>query len=201
MYNISNNFTDDMMVNSINGTVDEHNRVSIMWEWPENAEYRYCFIFTVEDDEPLGQLLNSKTPYIFETAFSIRYTSEIYNLSIQFKIFPAKRLENGDYIIINQMKGNCSAKFYKRIHLSYNIKYKKSFMSDYIKATLCFNNLKELGDDYIAYRCIGKGRDELLFPIDLGKFREQNSFEVILFKNEQIEIVLNEKQREYIRLV
>lgn len=202
MYKIINNFSDDMTIKCVNGTVDEHNRVAVTWEWPENPEYRYCFVFTVEEeDDSLEQLLASKTPYIFEMAFGMRYTSEIYNLSTQFKIFSAKKLENGDYLVVNQMKGNSSDIFYKRIHLIYSIKYKNSFMSDYIKATLSFNNLRELGDEYIAYRCVGRGREKLLFPIDLSKFREQNNYELYLLKNERIEIALNEKQREYVKLV
>lgn len=190
-----------MTINSVNGTVDEQNKVTVTWEWPENPEYRYSFVFTVEDDEPLEQLLAVKTPYIFETAFGIRYTSEIYNLSAKYKIFAAKKLENGDYIVVNQMKGNSSDIFYKRIHLGCSIKYKNSFMSDYTKAALSFKNLSELGDEYIAYRCVGRGRERLLFPIDLNKFRNQNNFEIYLLKNEMIEIALNEKQREYIKLI
>lgn len=196
-----NGCSENMMIRNIVGTVDENNKVTITWDWPKDGRYNMCVIYAVEEDEPLEELLRRDAPgTVYEDEFGICHKTEIQNLKVRFKVFPAIRTAPNEIQIVNQVKDNISQVFYKRIILEYHVDYKTSFLSQTKKALLYIHGLNKMGDDYIQYRCIGNN-NSMLYPIDLNKFRNNQEFTIFLDKKEEIQVVLTESQKEYINLV
>lgn len=194
--------SESMMIKNVSGTVDENNTVTITWDWPEDGKLNLCVLYAVEEDEPLEELLRRDAPKaVYEDEFGLRHKTEIQNLSVRFKVFPAIRVLPNEIQIVNQVKGNISQIFYKRINLSYSVDYKTSFFSQIKTATLSIRGLSEMGDDFIMYRCINGGKDAILYPIDLNKFRNQGVFKFYIDRKEEVQVVLTDSQKEYIHLI
>lgn len=202
MFTISENgCSDSMMIKNVSGAVDEDNIVTITWDWPRDGRYNLCVIFAVEEDETLEELLRRDAPKaIYEDEFGITHKTEVQSLKTRFKIFPAIRISPNEIQVVNQLKDNISQVFYRRINLEYHIEYKASLLSKIKRAQLTIRGLNGMGDDYILYRCMGGGKEGILYPIDLNKFRGQEIFTIFLSKKEEIQIVLTENQRDYINL-
>jgi hypothetical protein len=193
---------DKMMIKNISGTVNEDNTVTVTWDWPEDGNLNLCVIYAIEDDEPLEELLRRDAPRtVLQDEFGVRHTTEIQNLSVRIKIFPAIRVSSNEIQIVNQVKGNISEVFYKRIKLNCKVEYKTSMFAQTKKAFLSIHGLNEMGDDYIMYRCIGGGKDRFLYPIDLNKFRNQGVFKIHLDKKEEVRVILTKKQEAYIKII
>lgn len=204
MYRISDvRCVQKMMVKNVKGTIDENNRASLCWDWPDLAEIKYCIVFTVEEDISLEEILHRGiVGAVYEETFGIiRHTAEIEKSSIQFKVYPARKLPNRDYEIINQMKDNCSNVFYKKIYITYDINYRTVRFSAVKTAVLRINGISELNEDYIIYRCIGGVNSHIKYPIDIKKFGIQGSYEIHLSRREEIILELTENQKKYITLL
>lgn len=195
-----NGCSENMMIRNIVGTVDENNNVTITWDWPKDGRFNMCVIYSVEEDEPLEELLRRDAPgTVYEDEFGICHKTQIQNLKVRFKVFPAIRTAPNEIQIVNQREDNISQVFYKRIVLKYHVDYKTSLFSQVKKAILYINGLDQMGDDYIQYRCNGNN-NPTLYPIDLNKFRDCEEFTVFLDKKEEIEIKPTKSQEEYISL-
>lgn len=203
MFTISDRgYSESMMIKNVVGTVDENNVITISWDWPRDGRYNLCVIYAMEEDEPLEDLLKRDAPKaIYEDEFGVRHKTEIQSLKVRFKVFPAIRVNSNEIQIVNQIKDNISQVFYKRINLEYHVEYKASLLSQIKRAQLVIQGLNGMGDDFIQYRCIGGGKDQTLYPIDLNKFQNQSEFTIFLNKKEEIQIVLTENQREFINLI
>jgi hypothetical protein len=193
--------SESMMIKHVVGTVDENNMITITWDWPRDGRYNLCFIYAIEEDESLEDLLRRDAPKtIYEDEFGVRHKTEIQSLKVRFKLFPAIKINPNEIQIVDQITDNISQVFYKRINLEYHIEYKTSLLSQIKRAQLAIRGLNGMGDDFLQYRCIGGGKDNTLYPIDLKKFQNQSEFTIFLNKREEIQIVLTESQREYINL-
>ena len=122
--------TEKMMIKNINGAVSEDNTVTVTWDWPEDGNLNLCVVYTIEEDEPLEELLRRDAPKtVLEDEFGVRHTTEIQNLGIRIKIFPAIRVAPNEIQIVNQVKDNISEVFFKRIKLLCKVEYKTSLFS------------------------------------------------------------------------
>jgi len=160
---------------------------------------KYCIVFAVEEDLSLEEILSKKIPgTVYEDAFGLRHTMELEKQSIMFKIFPARKNDKGDFEIVNQLRNNVSPVFYKRVHIGYHVEYKSSFFSGGKTAYLQIRGLDDVRDGYLVYRCVGEGRSEILYPIDVERFKKQGTFEIHLDKKEEIILTLTEEQKGYV---
>lgn len=193
--------TDIMMVSNVQGSINDENRVSVTWSWPKSAALKYCIVFAVEDDFSLEEILSKKIPgTVYENAFDLRHTMELEKQSIMFKIFPARKNEEGDFEIVNQLRNNSSPVLYKRVHISYHVEYKSSFFSSGKTAYLQLRGVDNIKDGYLVYRCVGESRSDILYPIDVERFNKQGLFEIYLDKKEEVVLTLTEEQKSYVTL-
>jgi hypothetical protein len=202
MVRIVNEYRDGDMITDVIGYVDNESMVTMKWKWPKEATYSYCVIFEINDDETIDELVNNRweSRVIYEKGINTNHIAPIMNKMLQYRIYPARKIGN-DFEIVNQIKENKSDVFIRKVKLKWTVEYEKSIFSSEKKAKLIFYGLGDIWDDYLCYKVIGGNRTDYLFPIDLYKFKNQSPFDIFVNKNENIEIFLSDKQREYIELV
>lgn len=202
MFTISDgSCTDIMMVSNVQGTINDENIVSVTWNWPQIADLSYCVVFAVEEDIPLEEILRKKIAgTVYEDTFGLRHTMELEKQSVMIKVYPARKVSNRDFELINQVKNNCSDVFFKKVNLTYHVDYKSSLFSPVKTAILQIHGIHELNEGYLTYRCVGEARSGIRYPIDVNKFGRQGSLEIHISRKEEIVLELTDKQKNYITL-
>lgn len=203
MYVIRNGgCNENTMVTEVDGAVDD-NKVSITWKWPKLAELELCVVFALEENLPLEEILRRKlNGAVYEEEFGVRHTMELTRPCQMAKVFAARRLPNRDLELVNQVSGNCSDLFYRKVKLAYHVDYtREGLFSPKRRAEMRISGLSELQEDYILYRCIGGARKKFVYPIDIKKFGPIGSFIIPLEKGEEVELELTETQRKYITIM
>lgn len=188
----------------VTGYVTDDNKVIINWEWPENEMYNLCVVYSVSDeDETLEKILeHGSKPVIYPSQFNAYHQESIDESAVRFRLYPARKEGNSLYIV-NQKTDNLTGQFVRRIKLYYEIQYEKmGLLSKYKTARIRLGNTMGLtGNEYICYRCVGGMKSDLLYGIDLAAFRGRNEFEILVDKNETVELVLTKDQKNCIELV
>jgi hypothetical protein len=190
-------------VTNLKGHVSDENEVTLTWDWPENESYDLCVVFGLErEGESLTTLLERKAKKtIYANEFGVCHRENVLTSYAQFKVFPARR-ENGTLYIVDQKLRNLSEAFRKKACVGYRVEYDRpKLMSSFRKARILVQGLDQLEEGYICYRCCGGGKDSILYGIDLASFGGQGRFEVVVGRNESIELYLEESQKNYLELV
>lgn len=193
---------ENTMVTEVAGAVDEDNKVSVTWKWPKLAELKLCVVFVLEENLSLEEILRRNLRgAVYEEEFGVRHIMELTRPCQMAKVFAAKRLPNRDLELVNQVSGNCSELFYRKVKLSYHVDYEREgFFSPKRRAEVRISGLSGLQEDYILYRCIGGTRKKFVYPIDVKKFGSIGSFIISLEKGEEVELELTEAQKKYITI-
>lgn len=191
-------------ISDVTGYVTDENKVIVNWEWPDNESYNLCVIYAVEDEnEPLSQTLaKGVKPVIYPNQFNVSHQDIITGTSARFRLYPARK-EGTKLYIVNQKRGNLTERFVRKTRLYYDVMYGKAgLISRYKTGRIQIrHDLEVTGDAYICYRCVGGMKDNLIYGIDLASFKERYEFEILLEKNETIEVFLTDDQKSYIDLV
>lgn len=191
-------------VSNLKGHVSDDNQVTLLWEWPENEEYDLCVVYALErEDETLEMLLErSAKRTVYSNEFGVCHRESIMADYTQFRIYPAKR-ENRQLYIVDQKTRNMSPVFYKKIRIEYQIEYDRAkiFVAYRTARIRLLGGWGQIADAYVCYRCLGGPKGSLVYGIDLASFRGQTVFEVVVRKEETIELFLEEAQRNRLELV
>lgn len=200
---IIDDFTEHDCIGNIRGSVDDLNKARIAWDWPHNTKYNYCIVFEVQEDDSLENLLkNCPGRTTYQDQFNLTHSADVKHKYIQFKIYPARKGADGGLEIVNQTKNNLSPRFLRKTKLSYTVEYrKKGFPSSGMTAIVRMKPVSEICEGYLCYRIIGGRRQDVKYPIDLNRFCKDGSFQVLMEKGEELALVLDERQREYIELI
>lgn len=191
-------------VTNLKGHVSDDNQVTLMWDWPENEEYDLCVVYALErEDETLDMLLErSARRTIYSNEFGVCHRESIMAAYAQFRIYPAKR-EKGQLRIVDQRTRNTSPMFYKKVRIEYQIEYDRpKLFAAYRTARIrLLGGWGQVADAYVCYRCLGGAKGGLVYGIDLASFQGKNVFEVVVRKEETIDLFLEEEQRNRLELV
>lgn len=200
-------YTPECGVRNVQGSVDENNVATVIWDWPGNGNYKFCLVFAVSENLSLSEILERDLkPTIYDSAsFFGRHHAMVipeHMPCIIYKIYPGRRLPNGDYEVLNQVKNNYSEPLYRRVVLTVRVNYQKRGMFAKVQdALISINGIERLHDPYICYRCLGGSRGTYLYPIDLSGFNGVSTFAVPIAMNEYIQIELSEHQQKYIMII
>lgn len=194
---------ENTMVTEVAGAVDEDNKVSVTWNWPKLAELELCVVFVLEENLSLEEILRrSLKGAVYEEEFGVKHTMELTRPCQMAKVFAARRLPNRDLELVNQVSGNCSELFYRKVKLSYHVDYEREgLFSPKRRAEMRISGLSDLQEDYILYRCTGGARKKFVYPIDVKKFGSIGSLIIPLEKGEEVELELTEAQKKYITIM
>lgn len=200
---IVNSASDDDFVGNIKGSVSDMNKARISWDWPKNQKYDLCIVFDIQEDADLEALLKSRSNReVYEGDFNLTHSAVIAGKYIQFKIYPARKTGSGELEIINQAKNNLSPRFLKKARLFYSVEYKKQKLGQGSgqTATVKIKPVSEICEDYICYQITGGNKQNVKYGVDKNKFCCNGSFVVYLNRGEEIHLILDDKQKEYVEL-
>ncbi len=203
MTEIIKNYDDADCVSGLKGYVSDDNQVTLSWDWPENEEYDLCVVFAMEQEgETLEMLLDREAKRtVYANAFGACHKEKITTGYTQFKVYPAKK-KNGQFYIVDQKAKNVSEAFYKKLRVRWKVEYDRPKMfASYRRARILLSGLEQVADGYLCYRCAGGGKDGLVYGIDLGSFAGRNGFEVVVGKNETVEVFLEKGQSSRLELI
>lgn len=172
-------------------------KVKFQWQWPENGEYNYCFVFAVSEQEDkagitLEALLEEqRMPEIISEAIAHPYVLTLTNTAQRVLFYPA-RLEADEYRILDQKKENRSEYVQKKLEISCKIHYENLgglFSSVKLKrATIQLGfSQAEKPDCHLVYRCRGGGREGSRFGIDISRYGRSAALELVIGRDERIE--------------
>lgn len=204
MAEIIKNYDPKSCVSNLKGHVSDDNQVTLYWDWPENEEYDLCVVYGLErEDETLEMLLKrSARRTIYSNEFGVCHKENIMASYVQFRVYPAKKV-NGQLSIVDQKTKNMSPIFYKKVRIEYRIEYDRpKLLVGYRTARIRFlEGWGQSADAYLCYRCLGGRKGGLVYGIDLASFGGQNVFEIVVGKDETIELFLEEEQRNRLELI
>lgn len=198
--------SDDDCVSNIRGFVEGADRAKVTWDWPRNTRYDLCVVFELQEDAPLEQLLRNgceKTTH--EGGFSAAHAAVIPGRQLRFRIFPARRLKDGGLEIVDQERNNLSARLLRRVTIPYTVSFRKNGLLGMIPgirgiqtATVRLQTVQGIEEDHICYRLTGGARQDALYGLELARFVKNGMFEVFVDSGEQIALVPDDSQKEYL---
>ena len=192
-------------VTNLTGYVSDDNQVTLTWDWPENEEYNLCVVYRLEKEgETLKMLLERDAKRsVYSSDFGSCHKETISETYAQFRVFPAKR-ENGVLYIIDQKMNNTSESFHKKVKIGYRIEYERPKLfsfSNFRRARILVRGHEQIPDGYLCYRGLGGGKSNIIYGIDLASFGNAGGFEIVVGKDETIELFLEEEQKNHIELI
>ena len=190
--------------------------VDVQWSWPRDSRYSYCFVFdvTVEEEREgidLERMLQERRPVdIISTGLYHAHRSSLTHTGTRAYLYPA-RWDNSisDYMVLDQPSDNRSEVFQLKEVIKCRISYESMdrFLRtvQWKKAVIQLNGVPHtLEEEYafLAYHCVGAGRDNTHFGIDLGTFGGGQRLELIIDKREKIKMLtLTPEQSRRMELV
>jgi hypothetical protein len=118
---------------------------------------------------------------------------------MQFSVFPAKKNENQEFVFVNQKENNKSPVFIKKINIDYSVTYKKNgLFGNSKKAVIQIYPSSEINDNFLYYQCVGGMNSRWIYAIDLQRFGKHGPYEINVYKNEKVVLMLDEQQSKYL---
>lgn len=173
------------------------NVVGMHWDWPQDSQYDYCFVFTVTEAEEkkgitLEKMLDEDRPReIISQKMPRAYTVALKNEAQRVYFYPARLVREDGYHILNQKQQNYSEYLRKKLFVSYSIKYKKLGglfgRSDLQQAVIHLSFSQEDKPDIcLVYRCKGGGRGDRRFGLDISGYGKSAVIEAVISRKEEI---------------
>lgn len=192
-------------VSNLKGHVSDDNQITLTWDWPENEEYNLCVVYRLEKPgETLSMLLerNAKKS-VYSNDFGSCHKETIMDSFAQFRVYPAKR-ENKTLYIVDQKVNNISDEFHKKVRIEYRIEYERPRLfsfSNFRRARILVRGQEQMADGYICYRCLGGIKSNIVYGIDLASFGGRSGYEIVVGRDETIELFLEEEQKNHLELI
>ena len=182
-------------------------RVDVRWDWPENAQYHYCYVFDVSEEEEqrgitLKQMLDSGRAADLISMDMVRpHRRMLTGEMMRSCIFPARQEQDG-YYVLEQEEGNRSEYARLRTKIGWQVKYENIIFSGLQKAVIRLAGVPKGMRGYLVYRCRGGSRSDTLFGLDLEAAGASGGMELVIDRKEEIVFdPLSPEQAKTIELV
>ena len=182
----------------------------IVFDYPQNKEYTYCFIYNVNEDEwrkgiSLAELIHEEREVdIIDRRTPHEHTIELSRNGIRCLLFPARYDgKRQTYYLLEQKKDNITDTLQLLPTIRCTVRYEalktglfKLTSASQQKAIIRICGDAPISGTSLIYRCRGAGRERVNFGIDIPGFWNRE-LEIIIKKEEKIEI-LPPANKEYL---
>lgn len=188
-------------------------KATVKFAYPRSNTYTYCFIYDITDEEwnegiSLESLIEEERSVdIIDMRTPHDHVVELSRSGVRCMLFLARYdADKRTYYLIDQKKENITGQLCALPTVRCTVSYEglktgifKLTSSKQKKAIIQIGGEDPIPGSYLVYRCVGSGRENKKFGIDMHAFRNKK-LEIVIHKEEKIEVLPSPENKYLLQL-